>query len=867
GIKKYAEYLYTYFIEEFYPVLKAGKIVSPEFFERLRVQIARIRRYADFTRFVLYGEDVRPAIEALGKDCPEYLSIEQSFSDAMKPFDGAPVELYRDYENYRIAMRELSFWSFRREEIKSGKLKGINPELQQKKLDQLHEKYGDAGMDFFKQMSEAHRKWEHDAILLPLLRSGWMSQRTYGTIVSKPYAEYYASFSREMEELDRQVLGGGKDPIKRLYGSERKKIPSTEGTIANFYKAVKLIETNRLYKIIMEGSEQSAEFANLFPEEKPKYMKVERKITAEVDPKLRSQITAVANKLGATVQTLKSIGGRRLGLFVSYMKDLGQTIPDEIRIRFAASEQTLAHELGHLIDEKFDLVGKMMGKDTAQVKRELRAIADDRLGEEFTDGFRKYVRKRKEQVAEFVARYITDKERIWMDAPEAASLFENIIAKHDELSPLLTMRETGQAALDKMMDKFWVRLPDPPKDTFTVGIHGIKKYIKPPPDILKALSFYTPSETHLAVKLLNLPTRLLRAGATLSFEFMARNISRDPFSAYIYSNYKYNPFTGLYNVLSDHFGAKKFEKEFEAAGGLGEFFAAMDRESTHVKASKMLKLQKSPKDYIYAANPVEALRYLSGLSEKLTRKGPFISAEKAGATPQEAMLESAEGSINFKRTGQERVLNQIIAFWRANLQGTDKLVRALSDRKTAPGVIWRAFKGITIPTLVLWAVNHDEDWYKELPGWRRYLFWNFKLTDDSPIISVPGPFDLMVIFGSFPLWLLNRFYDSDVEATKEFVSQAGKAFLPNIIPTAPLPPLEYVTNHSFFKGRSIEPKTVEKREPGLRYTKYTTDIAKAIGREANISPIMLENYVRGWTGTLGTSILHLVNEAFRPADI
>ena len=84
---------------------------------------------------------------------------------------------------------------------------------------------------------------------------------------------------------------------------------------------------------------------------------------------------------------------------------------------------------------------------------------------------------------------------------------------------------------------------------------------------------------------------------------------------------------------------------------------------------------------------------------------------------------------------------------------------------------------------------------------------------------------------------------------------------------------------------------MEKWLPEYQYLPYTTEAAKVLGRivgafpglrdtsisadspvaggvaRALSSPVLIENYVRGWSGTLGTYALHIADEALRKTGV
>lgn len=853
GIKGLVSRVYTNFVMQEYPVARLARQAGELEAEDIENQIRRLRGKGGIVESALASPKSLKALEDSG--ITEYSGITKSLKDILKPLKSK--EEYQDYEQLRVAEREVAFARYRPD------IKGVDEDQARLTIDVLEKKYGDR-IKKLREVSGEHREFERQAILQPLVKSGWMSQDKYNNIVSRPESEYYASFLREMEDVDRQVVGGGKDPVKRIYGSEKKKIPSVEGTIANLQKTVKLVETLRLNNQIVDLRNVTEDLAEVIQEKPPNWIPVKQVLSAEVDPKLRESIDSVTKSLGATTSTLKSIGGRTLGKFKQYLGSMGMTVDDssEILLRFATSEKTYAHELGHLIDSKFDLVGKLiMGKkDKAATarKKELRAIADTRAAEHSSPHYKKYIRKRVEQVAEFVSRYLTDKEWAKANAPEAVKALESLFSKNDSLKPLLDVRPSGQAALDHLSDVVFARSPIPPRGTITVARNGDKKYYTVPGDVAKALDYYTPEEVGTVIKIARAPARLLRAGATLSAEFMARNPVRDQFSAFVYSKYGYNPFLdfgkGLFNLL----GKTDLYKEYKAAGAEQSYFVSLDRQSTSITVRNLTGYKKKGRERFATLNPIEGLRMFSEWAEKGTRVGLYGKARKKGATTLEAMAEAREGTLDFGRIGsQGRAINQIVAFWNANVQGIDKMRRAFMER---PGrTTMKALLGITLPSIILWFINRDDERYKALPDWQKNFFWIIPVGDDGPIIRIPKPFELGLIFGSLPERILDYIYEND---PKKLVSIAGAirdGALPSVMPTIALPGIEHLTNYSFFRERKLESLGIQRLPEGMRFTPYTTELAKTAGKATDISPIKLENWVRNWGGTLSMEALRYMD--------
>lgn len=67
---------------------------------------------------------------------------------------------------------------------------------------------------------------------------------------------------------------------------------------------------------------------------------------------------------------------------------------------------------------------------------------------------------------------------------------------------------------------------------------------------------------------------------------------------------------------------------------------------------------------------------------------------------------------------------------------------------------------------------------------------------------------------------------------------------------------------SFYTGRDILSEHEKRFLPSEQYRDNTTEIAKIIGKVGNVSPIMLEELVRGYTGTMGLAFLQAVSMPF-----
>lgn len=145
----------------------------------------------------------------------------------------------------------------------------------------------------------------------------------------------------------------------------------------------------------------------------------------------------LAEDLGITHQ-VTNLKGNKAGL--SYQK-LGL-----VQTHIGAPERVLMHEIGHQIDEKYDLQELFSHDDdrnygTDPTKTELRALADLRLGDgkEVKESFKKYVRNSAEKMAVMFEAYLHVPEKFQEVAPNIFEKFEEFLKAHDELKPILEL--------------------------------------------------------------------------------------------------------------------------------------------------------------------------------------------------------------------------------------------------------------------------------------------------------------------------------------------------------------------------------------------------------------------------------------------
>ena len=427
-------------------------------------------------------------------------------------------------------------------------------------------------------------------------------------------------------------------------------------------------------------------------------------------------------------------------------------------------------------------------------------------------------------------------------------------------------------------------------DTLSAWRDGKREQVQvKDPELVAAFRGLDQSSVDMLIRVLAAPAKFLRAGATLSPDFIVRNIVRDFMTAFVNSGSAlFSPIDTIKGLV----GVVRKDVDFQnwmKGGGANATMVALDRRYLQESLRKLNgETGLMERGWNVVTSPIRGLRLVSELAENATRLGEFKKLTgESKADIQSAAYASREVTLDFARIGASmRAYNMITAFGNAQIQGLDRIGRAFVDRPT--NTMAKVAGGITLPSVLLWWANHEDPRYQELPHWQKDMFW-IVMTKDH-VFRIPKPFELGVVFGSG----VERILDATVGQNKEAFDGLGKSIaqviMPNYIPTAGQPLLEQFANRSSMSDRTLIPADMEKLLPEYQYTPYTTEVAKKLGQvvsafpgirsesmgpgapfgpvaRAVSSPILLENYVRAWTGGLGVYAMQAADAALRKTGV
>ena len=400
-------------------------------------------------------------------------------------------------------------------------------------------------------------------------------------------------------------------------------------------------------------------------------------------------------------------------------------------------------------------------------------------------------------------------------------------------------------------------------NTFNVWENGEKVTYETTPELIQTMRMLDKDQSNMVAKILSYPANWLRAGATLSPEFILRNPVRDMIGASIYSKHGFIPVVDTFKGLALFLKKGELYWDYMKSGAAHAAMVSLDRDylggqlrDTMSRDSKVTKLIK---------NPIEVLRAMSEATEIATRLAEFDNArkgytglgnrlfgkERKPLTAREAALESRDITLDFSRRGSHtKKANQVIAFFNAAIQGADKMARAFKEDPR--GMTVKTMLYITLPSVLLWYMNKDDERYQELPQWEKDTFWI--IPGKENMYRVPKPFEAGVLFGTAFERMLQYFDDKKNNRKsvgfKGFGDRVIDSLAPSFMPTAMIPVVEAMTNYSLFRQRNIIPQSQENLPARLQYGANTSEVAKFVGDKINVSPYIVDNTIRGYGGGL-----------------
>jgi hypothetical protein len=540
------------------------------------------------------------------------------------------------------------------------------------------------------------------------------------------------------------------------------------------------------------------------------------------------------------------------------------------------------------------------------------------------------------RVSEAAVKMLTEAGKAW---PKSESLIKQTVTKRLETMEAIKeeLRDSGIEDPNELATVLaHAAQPDEP-GTISVMREGRRLTFETDPEIAASIKGLTADTANWVTKVLAGPASLLRAGAVLTPEFWGRHILRDLQYARLRGDISLLDYPraalGLWikdemywnwlksgggNVsvaaLNRRYLQESLRKLTSETGLMSRTWNVM----ADPEASMWEKTTALPKAFQeiskYAIDPLRAatefsenLSHFAAFRKAMTKTNQSLPApENLREQITRAGWVSRDTAVDAARMGAAmKTYNSISAFGNIKVQDSDVIAGAI--KRSPAKTLMKIALSITLPSIALWALNHDDPDYQELPEWQKDLFWIIPVGSEAPsplhirqaqergvaptnsalfFLRIPKPWATGLTFGSIPERLLDSYYSEKPEAFKDFFKNLFETVGPEFYPTATAPMIEQFANRSLYTNRTLIPRAQEHFLPEYQYTPYTTELTKQLGQilgafpgmkelqlsdqpllspvsRAITSPILMENYIRAWTGTLGEYALNAADAALR----
>ena len=398
---------------------------------------------------------------------------------------------------------------------------------------------------------------------------------------------------------------------------------------------------------------------------------------------------------------------------------------------------------------------------------------------------------------------------------------------------------------------------------------------------------------------------------------------RDQMSAGAYGRFGYRPYVdAAKGFMAAATESAEYKQFIARGGGHGGIFNEADARAdvNRVLRSKGIKVAW----WDPATGWLRKYEEIGDTLESMTRVGASMRAAEKGENWRDATMEGREISTDFAMRGDWKTLHLMhtaIPFLRAGLAGMDKTRRAQfsASEKNNRAKVWAATIGLSIGSSMMAAVNHGNPLYEDLPAWVKDANFVFitptaehalamargdEMQSDAELIAlIKGDnvkkaqaanaefarrYSLTLIPRNWEMGAIARIaeliteYSLDVAVGEgnlpERAAAARNAFLHAYRMGTPAdaaltkPMLETWGNWDQFRDRPILSKADQAVVPGLQEGR--SELLAKIGAEmANlppeyqISPKVVEHWIRSFTGVMGDTGLELLDRGAFAAGI
>lgn len=276
----------------------------------------------------------------------------------------------------------------------------------------------------------------------------------------------------------------------------------------------------------------------------------------------------------------------------------------------------------------------------------------------------------------------------------------------------------------------------------------------------------------------------------------------------------------------------------------------------------------------------EALKEMSVPFEEWTRGAEFRSQKAKGLSDLEAYINSQEVLGNFAEhgtAGYMRWLSHVTPFLNPRLQGTRAFLEAAKNRPVSTAV--KAALTITVPTLIAYALNYDDDEIQELrtgPGGYNSMFLRDpryylhkagvgpeEWANENTILKFPKPFLPGAIASTAVEHALDTQRGIDEHGLRRALSDLGNEMWQSSVNPVLGVPYALSTNKALGTGVPIVPEEQQGRVPEAQIGRHPNfslgALSQALPTGMRFSPAKAHYGLAQFGGTAGRELPNLMD--------
>jgi hypothetical protein len=403
------------------------------------------------------------------------------------------------------------------------------------------------------------------------------------------------------------------------------------------------------------------------------------------------------------------------------------------------------------------------------------------------------------------------------------------------------------------------------------------------PDFINAVANLQPHTRDIATRTVGKVTNLFKLFVTGNPVFaLTKNIWKDTPQAFANSYTTNNPltfgkdlFTSFFDILTNN----KHYREYKSIGGGHASSISADRNLLRQSTDKVLGRKsllsklRAPKDWIENFNnAVESAPRLSEYKRVMKEYDKLqvdpnaktkllkLGVSKYGAQ-QEGLFQANDITVNFKKHGNvAKTVDAYIPYLNASIQGLDKMARTFARNpiKQAGVIAAKATAAISLPTILLYSINHDDPNYQELSDYTKDNYMCIP-KGDGKFYKIPVPRELGPFFKAGVERSMRQFKDNDPEAWKHYSETIKNAFLP---PSKTVfQPINDVRANKNYLDAPIVPGSLEQKSPRFQYDSTSSEPAKYLGNKLNYSPKKIDYLINTYGGAIAKLVQPMTTKA------